>query len=269
MKTDAADKPREWRDLTTRDFASLDFDRTVAILPVAAIEQHGPHLPLSTDAVICEGLLAALGSTTFSTAKVLLLPAQSVGHSLEHSNFAGTLSLNAETLLASLLEIGRSVARAGVRKLMILNTHGGNVAVMQIAALRLRAESQLLVARANSFALGEPSGLFDNDELKLGIHGSEVETSLMLHLRPELVRLEHARDFQGLAHAAAGANRTVGPARPVGLGWMSEDLHREGVSGNARGGDAARGARLLEHMTTQLAQALDELAVMSLPAIRP
>ena len=256
---------RYWQDLTTREFAGLDARATIALLPVAAIEQHGPHLPLSTDAVISDALVAALIGTALPRAALLALPAMSVGHSLEHTGFAGSLSIGAETLLAAWLDIGRSVARAGLRKLIILNTHGGNTALVQLAALRLRAELGLVVARANSFALGEPAGLFSTDELKLGIHGGEVETSLLLHLRPDLVRREQLANFTGLAHQAARSNRILGPGRPVGIGWMAEDLHPDGASGDARRADAGRGQQLFDHMVATLAQLLEELVDFELP----
>lgn len=256
-----------WQDLTTRDFAALDRQATLAILPVAAVEQHGPHLPLATDAFINAGLIEAIGMRLLAP-RVLVLPAMDIGHSLEHENFAGTLSVAAETLLAMWLDIGRSVARAGVRKLVILNTHGGQTSLVHIAALRLRAELGMLVARANYFAFGSPPGLFATDELRHGIHGGQMETSLMLHLRPDLVRMELATDFRGLPHLLAENNAVLGVEKPIGIGWMSEDLHPLGVVGNAANADAESGRQLLTYLATQLQVLLDEIAATPLALLQ-
>src|SRR5690606_39186929 len=110
-------------DLTTADLVGLDAERTVAVLPVSAIEQHGPHLPLATDAIIGDGLVRLAMERVKQD--VLVLPAMTIGHSLEHIDYPGTLSIAAESLLAAWLDIGRSVARTGLRKLVLLNTHGG------------------------------------------------------------------------------------------------------------------------------------------------
>jgi len=259
-----------WQDLNTTDFAALDPESTLVVLPVAAVEQHGPHLPLATDAIINSGMIDGLAThEVASDLRILVLPAMSVGHSLEHTDFAGTLTIQAETLLASWLDVGRSVARTGLRKLVILNTHGGQTSLVQLAALRLRAELKMLVVRANYFAFGSPAGLFDADELKHGIHGGEMETSLLLHLRPTLVRMAAARDFTGLPHAMADRNEMLGAEKPVGFGWMSQDLHPEGAMGNAASADAARGKQLLEHFVQHLALLLRETRATPLSTLRP
>ncbi|NIW24071.1 MAG: creatininase family protein, partial [Gammaproteobacteria bacterium] len=177
-----------WQELTTCDFAGLEPERTVALLPVAAIEQHGPHLPLATDAVINAGIVTEAMQRLPDDLSVLVLPALNVGSSLEHTAFAGTLSIDAETLLAMWRQLGACVARAGIRKLVILNTHGGQTALVDLAALQLRAAHAMLVARANYLRFGTPAGLFSEQELTGDVHGGLVETSLMLHLRPDLVR---------------------------------------------------------------------------------
>lgn len=183
-----------WHDLTTTDFAGLDPERTVALLPVSATEQHGPHLPLSTDAVINEAVVRGALAQVPATAVLLVLPPVPVGDSLEHTAFRGTLSARLESLLGLWLDIGAGVARAGVRKLVVFNTHGGQQAHVDLVAVRLRAAHRMLVVRANSSRLGKPPGLFDADELAHGLHGGQLETSLMLHLRPDLVHMERVID---------------------------------------------------------------------------
>lgn len=261
---------RHWSDLCTADFAALDPQTTVAVLPVSATEQHGPHLPLSTDAVINDGVLrAAMARLCDATAaSVLLLPPLAVGDSLEHSAFAGTLSIDSEALMGLWLSVGRSVARAGVRKLVIFNSHGGQKAHVDLVALRLRVECRMLVVRAHSFALGKPADLFDVDELAHGIHGGAVETSLMLHLRPDLVRLSALQAFPSLGQRLAASGGLLGVEKPVGFGWMAQDLNPDGACGDTTQASAEKGARLLDHQATQLASLLQQVVELPLDTLR-
>lgn len=254
-----------WQDLCTTDFARVDPLRTVALLPVSATEQHGPHLPLATDAVINEGIVRAALGRLPPDASVLVLPALTIGDSLEHSAFAGTLSADLEALLSLWLAVGRDVARAGVRKLVIFNSHGGQRALVDQAALRLRVRHAMLVVRAHSFALGMPPGLFDVDELAHGLHGGAVETSLLLHLRPGLVRREALADFASAGAAMAARGGLLGIEKPVGMGWMTQDLHPSGACGNATQASAGKGAALLDHAASRLVQLLGEVARQPLP----
>ena len=258
----------EWQRLTSDDLSQVDPESTVALLSVAAVEQHGPHLPLGTDALIGQGVIEGLPRDGAGSPWVLLLPPLAVGESLEHQAFPGTLSLEAEFLIGAWLGIGRSVARAGVRKLVLFNSHGGQICLLDIVALRLRVELRMLVARCSYFAFGMPPGLFSEDELAHGFHGGEVETLLMLHLHPDLVRRESLGDFVGLAKRMAERNRVLGVESPVGIGWMSQDLHPAGVCGNAAGADAGRGARLIVHFADKLATLIEELAATPLDTLR-
>ncbi len=254
-----------WRELATTDFARIDPERTVALLPVAATEQHGPHLPLATDSLINAGIVGAAMQRLPATASVLVLPALEIGDSLEHASFAGTLSANAELLLALWLGVGRDVARAGVRKLVIFNSHGGQRAHVDLAAVRLRAAHGMLVVRAHSFGLGLPPGLFDAAELAHGLHGGAVETSLILHLRPDLVRHEELADFGSLGAALAARGGLLGAEKPVGIGWLAQDLNPQGVCGNAAAASADKGRALLDHMADALVRLLAEVEAMPLP----
>ena len=257
-----------WRDLASGDFPPADRERTVALLPVAALEQHGPHLPLATDALINEGIVARTLALGVPGVSLLVLPVQQVGHSLEHTAFPGTLSIDAHTLLDAWMELGRGVARAGVAKLVLLNSHGGQGSLVDLLAVRLRVEAGLLVARANSWRLGTPPGLFTADELAHGIHGGEVETSLLLHLRPDLVRHEALADFAALGARWAAEGRTLGVEGPAGIGWMAQDLNPAGVCGNAAAADAARGEQLLEHLAAALVNVVRDLAATPLSFIQ-
>jgi len=253
-----------WQDLITLDFAGIDSEATVALLPVAAVEAHGPHLPLGTDAIINAGIVARALEHLRDGPRLLVLPAQDLGHSLEHTAFPGTLTLSAELVLGLWTDIGRSIARAGVRKLILFNSHGGQRALVDLAAVRLRSELGMLTVRANSFAFGTPDGLFPPQELTQGLHAGEVETSLLLALRPDLVRIDRLADFRGLPEQAARDYALLGVERPVGFGWMSQDLHPAGVCGNAARADAQRGEKLLGYLADRLATLVREVADMPL-----
>ena len=257
-----------WQDLTTTDFGAVDPESTIALLPVAAIEQHGPHLPLSTDAVIAGEIARALLDRVIGATTLLVLPLVEIGLSPEHASFAGTLTARAETLIALWTEIGASVAKAGIRKLVMLNSHGGQKPLVDIVATRLRAEHGLFVVRASTFSMGAPAGLFDPRELAHGIHGGDLETSLMLHLRPDLVRTERIADFVGLPERFAAEHEILGVEKPVGFGWLSEDLHPDGAVGRASLASAEKGARCFEHLVGRFVRLVEEVAATPLDVLR-
>lgn len=250
---------RRWTHMATTDFAALDRGRAVALLPIGAVEQHGPHLPLGTDLMIAEAVAEAAAARLDPAIDLLLLPTQAVGLSPEHANFAGTLSLEAETLIAALTEIGRSAAAAGIVKLAILNSHGGQPQIVDLVAQRLRAEADMLVARANTFRFDLPVGLVDDAERRFGWHGGEIETSLMLHIAPDLVRREALADFaNAAAPLAVRFPSLAGPGAPVS--WMAEDLNPAGATGNAARATAETGRLILDAFADQFAAILADLA---------
>ena len=256
---------RHWQDLTWPEIRSLPAD-TVAVLPVAAIEQHGPHLPVSVDATINAGILTRALQLVPPRASVLALPMQSVGLSVEHIRFPGTLTLSAETLIAVLTDIGRSVARSPVRRLVVLNSHGGQPQVVDIVCRRLRADGMFAV-NCMASRLGLPPGVtLSAEESRHGIHGGLLETSLMLHLRPDLVRMQHAIDFRSrwLAHEPAMSLLT--PEGGVGFGWQTQDLHPAGALGDASAASAALGQTVLEHQAAQLARLFEEVRCFDIDA---
>jgi len=249
---------RHWQDLAWTDFATLPPD-AVAVLPVAAVEQHGPHLPVSVDATINAGILARALDLLPPTLTVLALPMQSVGLSVEHVRFPGTLTLSAGTLIAVLGEIGRSVHRAGLRRLVFLNSHGGQPQAIDLAARQLRADGVFAV-NCHWGRLGlPPSVTLDPIEQRHGFHGGLVETSLMLHLRPDLVRMEHAADFRSAWLAEEARFSVLTPEGAVGFGWETQDLNPAGALGNATAATAEIGSAILDHTAARLVQLWDEV----------
>ncbi len=249
-----------WAELATTDFDALDAARTIALLPVGAVEQHGPHLPLGTDSMIADGIVSAALRAIDDDLTVLVLPTQAVGDSLEHADFPGTLSHRAETLIASWIELGHSVHAAGLRKMMVFNGHGGQPQVVDIVAKRLRVEVDMLVGRATYFSFGCPEGLVDPDELAFGIHGGDVETSIMLHLHPDLVRREMLADFPNRMRDVATSMNRMGHGGRTGIGWKAGDLNPQGAVGNAAVATAEKGRALVDHFAGELALRLRDLA---------
>jgi creatinine amidohydrolase len=237
---------RWWGDYRTTELAGLDPARVIAVLPTAAIEQHGPHLPLSTDSEIAAGMLQSVIELAPPALDFRLLPIQRVGKSNEHLHAPGTLTAPAETVAALWTEIGLSVARAGVRKLVIVTSHGGNVDVNGIVARELRVRAGMLAVKTSWGAFGWPEGLFSEREQRFGIHGGDIETSLMLHFRPDLVDLSAAQDFESTAEAMGGY-AWLRPTGPSAYGWIASDLNPAGVVGEADRASAEKGRRAARH----------------------
>lgn len=233
---------RDWADLRAPDFARLDPGRTLAVLPVAALEQHGPHLPVGTDSLIAAGMMARLAADCPADLDLIALPVQTVGKSNEHLWAAGTVTLSAATALAAWTEIGLSVARAGLRKVIIVNSHGGNADLVSILARELRVQAGMLALRCAWSAFGLPPGLCSDREARFGIHGGDMETSLMLHFRPQTVDMAAARDFASTAEGAP-----IPPTGAIGYGWVASDLNPAGVVGEAHLATAAKGAAIAAH----------------------
>jgi creatinine amidohydrolase len=267
---------RRWADLTTHDAAALDPARTVAVLPVAATEQHGPHLPLSVDTDLLEGILAAAGAFLEADRPVYVLPTQAVGLSPEHAHFAGTLTLRPETAIRLWVDIGASVARSGVRKLLLFNSHGGHVGLMDVVGRELRAQHGLIVYSCSWFQLPlldaqgqDVHARIAAHEQRFGIHAGQVETSMMLALRPACVRMAQAQSFPSTSAQRARQWPILGNGRSAKLAWLIQDYHPAGAVGNAAAADAALGHDLVQAAGRALATLLHELVALPLDTLHP
>mgnify|MGYP006297052751 FL=1 len=241
----------DWADYRRPEFSGIDPEAVIAVLPTAAIEQHGPHLPVGTDTMIMEGMLAELRRVCPEDLDLRILPIQAVGKSNEHLDAPGTLTLDAATALAAWTQTGLSVARAGVRKIVLVNSHGGNLDLVSILARELRVRGGMLAVKCQWGAFGTPEGMVSDHERTYGVHGGEVETSLMLHFRPETVNMKDSRNFASTAEGAA-----IPPAGPVSLGWMARDLNPDGTVGNAAAGTAEKGAAICAHQVAGFVELL-------------
>ncbi|MFZ3081593.1 creatininase family protein [Rhodoferax ferrireducens] len=269
---------RYWADLSTPDFAQLiaggQAAKTIAVLPVAATEQHGPHLPLSVDTVLVDGIVTAALPHLAADLNVLFLPTQVVGLSPEHARFPGTLILKNETILRLWTDIGESVAAAGIQKLLLFNSHGGNVSVMDLVARDLRARLGMLVYSASWFNLPltdaqgqDVNALFSADEHRFGIHAGDMETSMMLALDPARVNMAQAQNFHSTAQDRAQKFAILGNGKSAKLGWQMQDYNPAGAVGNAAAASAEKGRALVAATGLSLARLLTEIDQLPLSTL--
>jgi creatinine amidohydrolase len=269
---------RYWADHSTAHFQALQTSgriaQTIAVLPVGATEQHGPHLPLQVDSCIVDGVVAATLPHLAPDSSALFLPTQAVGFSPEHARFAGTLTLKAETLIRLWTDIGESVAATGVKKMVIFNAHGGQANFMDIVARDLRARLGMLVFSVNWYGLplNGPQGedvnaLFSAEEHRFGIHAGDIETSLMLALAPAQVQMDQAQHFASTSQARAAQFGILGNGKTAKLAWQIQDYNAAGAVGNAAAATADKGAQVLQAAGRALAQLLDEVQRLPLSTV--
>ena len=258
-----------WAEMGWRDFAATDMSKVVAVLPVAAIEQHGPHLPVGVDTFINEGYLARAVARVPPELPVLFLPIQAIGKSNEHIEYPGTLTFSLETITRAWTEIGDSVARAGCRKLIFMNSHGGNVPVIDAVARELRIRHRMLTVHAAWHRLGFPEGMFSAKERAHGIHGGDAETSLMLAFKPGTVHMEHAINFESAAVSIEQEYKQLRVTQPIGFGWMASDLHELGAAGDATNATAEKGEALAQSGAEKFIDLLQDVLAFDLSRLRP
>src|SRR5689334_25212659 len=251
--------PRDWTAIDWTKVEAAAAVRWIAVLPLAATEQHGPHLPLETDVMIAEAYLARVRELLPSTSPVTFLPIQRVGISTEHIDFAGTQTLSTEAALKEWMALGEDIARAGVKKLVMVTSHGGNSAAMMLVAQDLRARHGMLAVTTSWSRFGAPEGLFSEAELRHGIHGGAVETSIMLARYPQAVRKEAIADFPSAAAAMEKQFRWLSTQRPAPFAWQAQDLNPTGAVGDAREASAEKGELLLDHGARAFCELLEDV----------
>ena len=239
--------PRDWTDIHWPDVSGPGPARWIAVLPLAATEQHGPHLPVGTDVMIAQAYLARVRELLPDTLPVTFLPIQPVGISTEHIDYPGTLTLPTEAALKSWMALGESVARAGIKKLVMVTSHGGNSAAMTLVAQDLRAQHGLLAVTTGWSRLSAPERLFSAEELRHGVHGGAVETSIMLARYHQHVRADKIADFRPGSIAMEKDYRWLSAHRPAPFAWQAQDLHESGAAGDATIATAQKGESLIDH----------------------
>ncbi len=269
-----------WSDLTTRQFsqmaASPSIAQAVAVLPVAATEQHGPHLPVSVDTTLVDGVVNSALPHLPDDLPILFLPTQQIGKSNEHIRFPGTLTLSAQTIISLWMDIGASVARSGIKKLVLLNSHGGQASIMDIVARDLRTEHDLIVYSVNWYNLplgDDVMGLFPAAEHRFGIHAGDIETSMMLALKEKSgikgIEMTQAQNFHSTSQDRAAKYPVLGNGTSAKLGWQMQDYNLQGAAGNAAAATAAKGHALLNAAGLQLANLLKEVSDLPLSTLKP
>ena len=267
-----------WADCATTHFRALQSSgairEVVAVLPVAATEQHGPHLPLKVDSAIVDGVIHAAIAHLPAQSRALFLPTQAVGFSPEHARFAGTLTFKAETVLRVWTELAESVAATGVRKLLIFNAHGGQANLMDLVARDLRARLDMMVFSVNWYALplagpqGEDlSGLFSAQEQRFGVHAGDLETSMMLAIHPQHVNMAAASDFLSSAQIRASSFDILGNGKTAKFAWQMQDYNPAGAAGNAAAATVDKGNEVLDAAGRSLATLLSEIERLDLSTL--
>ena len=236
----------------------------IAILPLGAHEQHGPHLPFETDALIADAVAHRLCQRAPSSIRIERLPVESVGYSIEHMDVTGTRTLSFDAAINRWIDIAGACAERGVRRLMLLNAHGGNSPLLTIVATEARVRFNMLAVATSWTRFGVPDGVIDPVDKALDIHAGDIETSVMLAIRPDLVRLDALRDFPSRQADYAQRFTHLRAYGPHAFGWKMSDLNADGAAGNASRATAVKGEAILNHAVAGLSELLADMATFDL-----
>jgi creatinine amidohydrolase len=254
-----------WTEFAAPDFQNIDPMKTIAILPIAAIEQHGPHLPVGTDTILNQGCLDMLAEIAPADLDIRILPVQSVGKSNEHLWQRGTVTLPAHVQIDAWTELGLSVARAGIKKLVFINSHGGNESIMDIVARELRVRANMLVIKTGWTRFAPPDGMYSDIEKRHGIHGGDLETSLVMHFRPELVVHNQLQDYPSITAQNEAEYKYLRPTGQHAYAWIASDLNPHGAVGEAQKASPEKGRLTAENEVKGMLELLREVERFPLP----
>lgn len=245
-----------WEDMAAPAFKALE-GPVVAILPLGATEQHGPHLAVSVDSTLVDAVIARTRAPDGVT--VLVLPTLKITKSGEHDRHPGTLSLSGDTLLAVLRDIAASVSSAGIERLCLFNGHGGNTALLEMAVRDMRITHNMIAVHCSWFGFAEYDELFDPEALAVDIHAGDSETSPMLAAAPQRVDMSRAENFRPAMKdwSEKWIGLTGQAARP---GWIVDDLNGQGACGDATAATAEKGEALLSTSARNFTSFLAEFA---------
>jgi creatinine amidohydrolase len=232
----------------------------IAILPLGAHEQHGPHLPFETDALIAQEVAGRLRDAASATIKPELLPVEPVGYSIEHMDVSGTRTLRFDEAINRWIEIAGSCAARGGRRLMLLNAHGGNSPLLTIVATEARVRFNMLVVATSWTRFGVPAEIIPPEDKAFDIHAGDIETSVMLAIRPDLVRLDALQDFPSRQADYARRFTYLRAYGPHAFGWKMSDLNPQGAAGKASQASSEKGEAILAHAVKGLSQLLTDMA---------
>ena len=249
----------DWRQMSEAEISAADTSNWIAVLPLGATEQHGPHLPAETDTIIAQGICDRLKTMLAGELSVTFLAVEEIGYSPEHSDYPASKTLSYEDALKRWISFGEMLHSYGIRKLVLLNTHGGNSPLMTIVATELRCRFDMLCAYTSWTRFGSPSDIVGEAEKAFGIHGGDIETSVMLALAPHLVDMDAAGDHANLQRELASRNEHLLAYGPHAFGWKMQDLNPIGVVGKSSAATAEKGEDLLEEALLGLVEFLEEV----------
>lgn len=242
--------------------------RWIAVLPLGAHEQHGPHLPFETDTLIAQGIVNRLKTALPAGLPVTVLPIELVGYSLEHMDVEGTKTLPFDTAVKRWLDIAENLSKLGIRKFVMLNAHGGNSPLMTIVATEARVRFSMLAVATSWTRFGLPEGVILPDEKAVDIHGGDIETSVMLALYPDRVDMEKAADFPSNQTEFARCFKHLRAYGPHAFGWKMSDLNPQGAAGNAKKATAEKGEALIAHAVSGLVELLQDVDAFDAETLR-
>ncbi|CAN7382701.1 creatininase family protein [Rhizobium sp. LjRoot30] len=240
----------------------------IAVLPLGAHEQHGPHLPFETDSLIAAGIAARVAAALPAGLPATFLPVEPVGYSIEHMDVAGTRTLTFDEAVHRWLGIAEHLNRQGIRKLVMLNAHGGNAPLMTIVATEARVRFGMLAVATSWTRFGQPDGWISAEDKAIDIHGGDIETSVMLALHPDRVDMSKAAAFSSRQTDFAQRFRHLRAYGPHAFGWKMSDLNPDGVAGNAADATAVRGEELVAHAVKGIVELLSDVHAFDATTLR-
>lgn len=251
-----------WKNMIFEDIASLDKAKTVVLLPISAIEQHGHHLPVGTDAMILEALLKKfVEEKDFGENNVLVAPQLFVGKSNEHMDFCGTMTFSARTLYSVVEELVDSIVKSGFQKVILTNSHGGNTDLLNLISRDLRIKHKIEIYVMDWWFTPFWSDIMEKEkesESPYGVfHACELETSLMLAIAPETVSSERVVDET--PDDMFRSNKQITLFGPVNMGWRTKDVSKSGVIGTPSCASAEKGKKFLDYATDRLEEIVIEV----------
>lgn len=249
----------DMHDVGGRTTGPADRADWIAVLPLGAHEQHGPHLPFETDTIIADGLARRVVTLLPDELPVTMLPVEPVGYSIEHMDVAGTRTLGYQEAIERWLGIAADLNDAGIRKFVMLNAHGGNAPLMTVIATEARVRFNMLAVATSWTRFVLPEGVISPAEKPFDIHGGLVETSMILALKPESVVMERAENFPSFQRELVDTMRHLRAYGPHAFGWKASDLNSQGVVGDAASADAAAGQQIIDHAAAQFIELLEDV----------
>ncbi|MEW9698227.1 creatininase family protein [Paenibacillus sp. SI8] len=249
--------------LSKLEVAQMPKKDALIVLPVGAIEQHGPHMPVFTDTLISEVMLTEAFEQLPDEANIWLLPAIPYGKSTEHLGQPGTISLSATTLMAVVMDIAKSLRVSGFEKLVLVNTHGGNADLLSMMAREIRIETGMAVFRLDPGGLGSADEWLSLQEKQFGIHAGDMETSVVKSAMPHWVHMEVApKEFPNYPKSRYLALKSRGFA------WIMKDLSDSGISGDATQATSEKGKAMVEKFGADMAEALLEFSKFDMKTLK-